>query len=377
MANQLPVSSRFEPGLPFDSLPLLPPQADIESRAILRKTTLAARALSELKSIGALIPNQEILVGTIPLLEAQVSSEIENIITTNDKLFRAAANEKSEADSATKEALRYARALRDGYVDLGSRPLNMNTAVRVCQTIRNAEVTLRTRPGTKVADGVTGKIIYTPPDDPGALQALVRNWEAYLHGAEEADPLIKMAILHYQFEAIHPFTDGNGRTGRILNILYLIQEGLLKVPVLYLSRYILQNRADYYRLLRAVTEDHAWEAWILYILDAIEQTAQWTSRRIFAIRELAEHTREFVIGKAEDIYSRELVDLLFIRPYVVIQDVVQSTGVTRQTASRYLKRLVNIGVLVEHRVGNEKYFGHPKFLELLMGEDSTFPRYTV
>jgi len=316
-------------------------------------------------------------VGTIPLLEAQVSSEIENIITTTDKLFRLAANEKSEADPATKEALRYGRALRDGYAGLGSRPLNMNAAVKVCQTIRNAEVTLRTRPGTKVADATTGKIVYTPPDDPETLQALVRNWEAYLHGTEEADPLIKMAVLHYQFEAIHPFTDGNGRTGRILNILYLIQEGLLKVPVLYLSRYILQNRAEYYRLLRSVTEDHAWEAWILYILDAIEQTAQWTSRRISAIRDLVDHTREFVKGEAGDAYSHELVDLLFIKPYVVIQDVVQSADVTRQTASRYLKRLVDAGVLVEHRVGNEKYFGHPKFLGLLMGEDNTFSRYAV
>jgi len=365
----------FNPEQPYNDLPYLPPQVDIETKAILRKTTAAARALCELKSVGAMIPNQQLLVGSILLLEAQVSSEIENTVTTSDKLFQLAASTDSETDASTKEAYRYSQALREGSVLLQRRPLGVRSALEICQTIRNAEVQVRTMSGTRIADSMSRRVIYTPPDAPDRLDALLRNWEEYLNRRDEVDPLIKVALLHYQFEAIHPFTDGNGRTGRILNILYLLQEGLLEVPVLYLSRYILERRSDYYGLLRGVTENAAWEPWILYVLDAMEETARWTLQRISAIQRLMEHTREFMLREESGIYSRELLELLFIQPYVRIGNVIESGIASRDTASLYLKKLVRAGVLFERKRGRDKLFFHSKLYELLMSDRHEFEPY--
>jgi len=365
----------FSPDRPFDDLPLLPPSAEIETKAILRRTTAAARALSELKSISAGIPNPLLLAGSIPLLEAQVSSEIENIITTSDDLFQFAADEQGDALPATKEAYRYSVALKNGHAALSSRPLSVATATVICQTIRNAEVQVRTMPGTIIADPSTRTAIYTPPADPERLKALLRNWEQYVNEPGGADHLIKMAVMHYQFEAIHPFTDGNGRTGRILNILYLVQHGLLTLPVLYLSRYILENRQEYYRRIRGVTEQRAWEPWILYMLDALEQTATWTSRRVSAIQQLMDHTRDHLKKVLPGIYTHELLELMFSQPYIRIGNLIDSRIASRDTASSYLRKLADAGILVERKKGRAKLFQHTKMLNLLLSQSHTFEKY--
>ena len=222
----------FRPDKPFNDLPLLPPTVDVESRAILKACIEARAALAEVKISGDLIPNQSILINSIPLLEAQASSEIENIVTTTDRLFRFA-NEsaESEADPATKEALRYRTALGEGFSQLAHRPLTTATAVQVCRTIKGVDLDIRATPGTQLKNQATGDAIYTPPDGQNRLRDLLTNWERYIHDHKDTDPLIRMAIAHYQFEAIHPFTDGNGRTGRILNLLFLVEQGLLKIPI--------------------------------------------------------------------------------------------------------------------------------------------------
>ncbi|NUM55497.1 MAG: Fic family protein [Candidatus Hydrogenedentes bacterium] len=366
----------FNPDKPFDNLPLLPPAADIETKSILKKTTAAARALSELKSVSASIPNPLLLVGSIPLLEAKVSSEIENIVTTSDDLFQFAADEHADALPATKEAYRYSVALKGGFAALNARPLSVATATLICQTLRGAEIQVRKMPGTIIADPSTRKAIYTPPSDPERLKALLRNWEQYVNEPGGADHLIKMAVMHYQFEAIHPFTDGNGRTGRILNILYLVQHGLLALPVLYLSRYILENRQAYYRHIRAVTERGAWEPWILYMLDAIEVTATWTSRRILAVQELLDHTREHLKAILPGIYTHELLELMFSQPYIRIGNLIDSGIAARDTASSYLRKLAAAGVLAERKKGRTKLFQHTKLLNLLLAREHTFEKYS-
>lgn len=243
------------------------------------------------------------------------------------------------------------------------RPLGARTAEQVCSIIKNTEMRVRRVPGTALARGK--EIIYTPPAGEERLRKLLANWAKFLHEARDLDPLIRMAVGHYQFEAIHPFTDGNGRTGRVLNGLFLIQENLLTLPILYLSRFIIQNKADYYRLLHKVTSNHAWEEWVLYILRGVEETSQWTTAKIDAIRRLTSITAEHVKAKASKIYSLELIHLIFEMPYCRIQSLVHAKICERQAASRYLKRLVEIGVLEEKPVGREKLYLHPKLLTLL------------
>lgn len=244
--------------------------------------------MAELKGAGDLIPNQAILINAIPLQEAKASSEIENIVTTQDKLYRAAALEGADADLPTKEVLRYRSALRHGFEALAARAISTNLLIEVCSVLLGTEITLRKVPGTHLTNPITNDVIYTPPppQGEGVIRDKLSNLERFIHDHQEIDPLVRLALIHYQFEAIHPFYDGNGRTGRILNILFLVSEKLLTIPVLYLSRYIIENKADYYNLLRGVTEQGAWEPWILYILDAIEVTAQETCQRISAIRNL-------------------------------------------------------------------------------------------
>ena len=246
---RLPVWKASEP---FNELPLLPPKVDLETRNLLKQCILARAALAELKHAAELIPNQGVLINTLPLLEAQASSEIENIITTTDRLFQFRELDDN-ADAATKEALRYSHVLLEGFRSLHERPLTTRTAEEICSQIKGREMRVRRVPGTALARGQSGEIVYTPPVGEDLLRSLLANWERFLHEATEIDPLIRMAVAHYQFEAIHPFTDGNGRTGRVLNSLFFISQGLLTLPILYLSRYIIQHKADYYRLLREVT----------------------------------------------------------------------------------------------------------------------------
>ena len=357
---------KFDPAKPFNGLPPLPPAADVENRAILKACIEARAALAELKVAGDLIPNQAVLINTIPLLEAQASSEIENIVTTTDRLFRFADRVAEEqADPATKEALRYRTALYEGFKELAKRPITTATAVQICRTIRGVEMDVRSTPGTALANDKTGEVIYTPPEGQSLLRDLLANWERYLHEHEEIDPLIRMAIAHYQFEAIHPFTDGNGRTGRVLNLLFLIEKELLKLPVLYLSGFIIRHKADYYSLLLKVTTDQAWEEWVLFMLRAIHETAHWTTTKITAVRDLLDRTAETIRKQAPKIYSRELAELMFTQPYCRIGNLVDAGIAQRQSASVYLKKLVEIGLLEERAMGREKLFINPAFVRLL------------
>ncbi|AHD12833.1 addiction module protein [Pseudomonas sp. FGI182] len=360
---------------PFNQLPALPPAAELETRAVLKRCIEARTALGELKQAAELIPNQTMLINTLPLLEAKDSSEIESIVTTTDMLFQHAQDSDGHADPATKEALRYRTALYRGFQSLSERPLSTGTAVEICRTLKGVNMDVRRVPGTQLANDRTGEVIYTPPEGESHLRDLLANWERFLHNETELDPLVRMAVGHYQFEAIHPFSDGNGRTGRVLNILFLIEQGLLNLPILYLSRFIIANRNDYYRLLLDVTREQAWEPWLLYMLSAVEQTARWTSAKITAIRSLAEHTTQYVRERLPKIYSRELVDVIFEQPYCRIGNIVEKQIAQRQAASRYLQDLAGIGVLQEMQVGREKLFIHPKLMQLLVRDSNEFRYY--
>ena len=357
----------FDPQKPYNDLPLLPPKQDIETKNILRKTITAGRALAELKGLGETIPNQSMLVNSVVLQEAKASSEIENIITTDDALFRAFTAKTSRVDPSTKEVLRYREALWEGYNELKKRPiLATNLFVRLVQRIKENQAAIRRTPGTTISNAATGEIIYTPPEGEAVIRDKLRNLEDYIHGEDDIDPLIKLALIHYQFETIHPFSDGNGRTGRIINILYLVFQGLLDLPVLYLSKFVIDRKNEYYRLLRQVTEKREWEPWILYMLDAVEETATFTRKRILDIRDLMTETME---GAKETlpgrVYSKELIELLFRQPYTKVQFLVDAGIAKRQTAAEYLKELEKIGVLKAQKIGRETLYLNGKLYDLI------------
>lgn len=358
----------------YNALPIPPPVGELETRSVLKACIEARAALAELKQAAELIPNQAMLINTIPLLEAKDSSEIENIVTTTDQLFKFAQGAEN-ADPATKEALRYRTALQRGYQSLKERPLCTATAVDVCRTLKGVAIDIRRTPGTQLISDRTGEVIYTPPDGEARLRDMLANWERFLHEETELDPLVRMAVGHYQFEAIHPFIDGNGLTGRVLNILYLIHEDLLSLPILYLSRHVIANKADYYGLLLDVTRKQAWEPWLQFMLRAVTETARWTTRKISAIRKLAEHTTEHVRNQLPKIYTRELVDVIFEQPYCRIGNLVDKGIAQRQAASRYLHELAALGVLREVPAGKERLFIHPKLMQLLSRDGNEFATY--
>jgi Fic family protein len=356
----------FDRLTPYNDLPLLPPKSQIETSAVLKKAIAAARALAELKGLGQTIPNQAMLVDSLVLQEAKDSSAIENIFTTNDALFRSYAAKTSHVDPATKEVLRYREALWNGFESLKTRPvLSTNLLIRIVQTIKENSAGIRNVPGTTIASGITGETIYTPPDGEAVLRDKLANLEQFMHADDAMEPLVKLALVHYQFEAIHPFADGNGRTGRVLGILFLTYKGLLDLPVLYLSRYIIEHKQDYYVLLRNVTEKRAWEPWILYMLDAVEQMSLLTRNRIVAIRALMEQTMEQVKTELPKIYSKELVELLFHQPYTKGQFVVDAEVAKRKTASTYLHELERIGVLRAQKMGTEVLYLNTRLYDLL------------
>lgn len=349
---------------PYNDLPILPPDLErIETRSVLKACISARAAIAELKTAGELIPDQGLLINILPMLEAKDSSRIENIVTTSDQLFQYA-DRADGADPATKEALRYRTALYDGYTHLEDYPLCTNTAVAICTKLRAVQTDIRKTPGTVLRDQ-NNNVVYTPPVGEDAIRELLANWERFIHGDDDLDPLVKMAIAHYQFECIHPFPDGNGRTGRILNILYLIQSELLSLPILYLSRFILERRDDYYTLLRRVTEEGDWESWILFMLEAVKSTSRWTTDKISIVRALMAETTEYVREKLPKIYTHELVQALFAQPYCRIDNLVERGVAKRQTASTYLKQLVEIGVLEEMSVGREKLYINTRLLQEL------------
>lgn len=366
----------FNPEKPHNELPLLPPPTElIETTEILKKCIDARVAVAELKQAAELIPNAAVLVNALPLLEAQASSEIENIVTTTDKLFEFMEVAEERADAATKEALRYRTALFEGAKMVQRRMLTTDMAIQICSTIKDMELDLRAESGTQLRNRKTREIVYTPPEGQKTLQSLLNNWADFMHKNTAIDPLVRMAIQHYQFEAIHPFSDGNGRTGRILNILFLVEQGLLDSPILYLSRYIISTKGEYYRLLLEVTSKGAWGEWIMYMLAGVEETCTWTTDKIKAIRELMEHTSQYVQQSLPKVYSWELVEALFKQPYCRINNLVSAGVAKRQTASVYLKQLCDIGVLKEYKSGRETLFVHPKYIELLTGEENVWVYY--
>ncbi len=349
---------------PFNDLPPLPPVAEIETTAVLKKAIAANRRLAELKGLVNSIPNQNILIDGIVLQEARLSSEIENIVTTNDELYRAAADEKLATDPHSKEILRYREALWNGYNGLKSRPLSTNLFIEIVEVIKNTNIGIRRVPGTKIGNS-KGEIIYTPPEGEAIIRNKLANLETFIHAEDLLDPLIKLALMHYQFEAIHPFTDGNGRTGRIINILFLVEKGLLNTPVLFLSRYILRNRSAYYAGLRGVTEKSAWIDWILYMLEAVEVTAIEAQQQVINILAAMNEAKELVQKGAPKIYSKDLIEIIFTNPYCKVRFIEEAGLAGRQTASTYLKTLEQLGLLRSVKMGREHYYINDNLIKIL------------
>lgn len=359
----------FQPDQPYNQLPLLPPPREqIETLPILRQESRAVRALAELKGMTRLLPNPAILVDALVLKEAKASSEIENIITTSDKLYQALVVKGNPTDTATKEVLRYRQALYTGYRFIQERGfLSTNGIILIQQELEANQAGIRRLPGTALRNDRTNDVIYTPPDDPAALPTLLHNLEQYLNVYDEGDvsPLIKLAIQHYQFESIHPFYDGNGRTGRIINVLYLILRELLTEPILYLSGYIIAHKVDYYRLLQEVRTRQNWADWILFILRAVEETARQTIEQILSIQDLFEQTAEQIRREAPGMYSKELVEVLFLYPYSKIEYVVERLAVDRRTASKYLRSVEKLGLLRSEQKWKETLFINTRLFDLL------------
>ena len=350
---------------PYNDLPNLPPSYVIETSAVLKKAILANRYLAELKGTCLRLPNPKILLNTIILQESKDSSAIENIVTTQDALYKAIVNPFDQVPSEVKEVLSYREALYTGIEEMNATGLiRSKLAINIMQRLRGIDAGFRTLPGTQLANPKTGKVIYTPPE-PSKIAEGMASWEKFVNEYEEYDPLVKMALMHYQFEAIHPFTDGNGRTGRILNVLYLMHQGLLTQPILYHSSYIIQNKSDYYKCLREVTENGAWEPWVLFMLDAVGETSQQTLNFINEMLELKEETLNIIKKLSQKLPAYELNELLFSFPYVKIKTLIEAKLGTRPTVVGYLDALVNRDVLISTKIGKENYYINHKLMNLL------------
>ena len=349
-------------------LPLLPPDRDIETKAVLRKTAAAHRALAEFKGVTSSIPNEAILLETLTLREARESSAIENIISTMDEVYRSNLQRKLFASPAAKEVHHYAEALKQGFRLVKEHDLITANHIKQVQAIlEQNQAGFRKLPGTKLMNDLTGEVVYIPPQDPSEIEALMDDLVCFINddSLTEFDPLIKMAIIHHQFESIHPFYDGNGRTGRILNILYLIRCDLLHLPVLYLSRYIIRHKGEYYRLLQEVRTNGDWEAWLLFMLEGVEETANQGIILVGSIRELMRSQKNRIRTGHPKMYSQDLVDNLFRYPYTKIDYIQESIGVSRNTAIKYLEELVGSGILVKHKFGRENFYENHELFRLL------------
>ena len=353
----------------MSDIALLPPSADLETKAVLKKAAEAHRYLAELKGVAASIPNQQILIDTLSLQEARESSAIENIVSTFDEVYQS--NEKSEIfiSAAAKEVHAYSRALKMGFTLVQQKGLLTNNIILQIQAqIENNEAGFRKLPGTKLLNQSTGQVVYLPPQDYSSIVKLMKNLEDYINDNElsDTDSLIKMAIIHHQFESIHPFYDGNGRTGRIINILYLIKNDLLSLPILYLSRYIIRHKATYYTLLQQVRETHEWEPWILYMLQAVIQTSKDT---IGTITQMSKAMQEYKIAirtHAPKIYSQDLLNNLFRYPYTKIEYIMEGLTVSRNTAIRYLEQLEQLNLIEKKKIGRDNFFINKALLVLLI-----------
>lgn len=344
----------------------LPPLIDIETKGILKQVNKSNRKLAELKGMAKTIPNSLILINTLALREAKDSSEIENIITTNDELYKAEI-QIEVINNSTKEVQNYTCALKKGF-DLIRKNnfLTTNLIIEIQEELEKNKSGIRKQSGTVLKNPFTGEIIYTPPQNYDDILKLLKNLEEYINiDDDEVDPLIKLAIIHYQFESIHPFPDGNGRTGRIINILYLVLKKLLDIPVLYLSSYIIKNKNDYYKLLQKVRTDDAWEEWIIYILVGIEKTSEESIILISEIEKIMDKTQILIQNEAAKIYSKDLIEILFIHPYTKIEFLTEKLGVSRQTASIYLNKLEELNILKKEKIGKFNYYINLELMEVL------------
>ncbi len=343
----------------------LPLTQQIETPKVLKKAISANKALANLNGVARIIPNSAILINSLVLQEAKDSSAIENIITTHDELYRANLDIESVTNEA-KEVQNYKEALLRGFSLVKDTKLLLKKHIVEIQAIlEQNDAGVRKQSGTNLKNSLTGEVIYTPPQDYETVQELLTNLENYINEPNDIDPLVNMAIIHHQFESIHPFYDGNGRTGRIINILYLILKDLLDIPVLYLSRYIITHKADYYRLLQEVRTKDKWEEWILYMLDAVEKTSLETIELINNISDLMIKTQDKISQDLPKIYSKDLVEILFMHPYTKIDFLVVKMGLHRHTASTYLNELENIGILKPIKIGRSKYFINLELFDML------------
>jgi len=343
----------------------LPLSNIVETKKILKKTIQANRALAQLNGTAKIIPNQNILINALVLQEAKDSSEIENIITTHDELFRAGLDIESVTNEA-KEVQYYREALVQGYELVKESGLLLKRdIVKIQGILEQNDAGIRRQSGTVLRNMATGEVVFEPPQEYETIQRLFSELESYINEPNELDPLVNMALVHYQFETIHPFYDGNGRTGRIINILYLILKGLLDIPILYLSSYIIRTKTDYYRLLQEVRTEENYEEWILYMLEGIEQTANETVELVETIYALMNKTKHELREKLPKVYSKDLVEILFMHPYTKIDFLIHNLGVHRDTASKYLNELEKIGILKSIKIGRSKYFVHIELFDIL------------
>lgn len=359
---------------PTYKLPLLPPSVELETVPVLKALATANRALAELKGRAATIPNQGILIDSLALQEAKASSEIENIVTTQDELFQAQLFPEGLQSASAKEVALYRDALRLGFERLGAMGgiLANNTLIDMFRLLKDRDDGFRVTPGTALKHDGTGEIVYVPPQDANEVVALMTALERFINDDEACplDPLIKMALIHHQFESIHPFPDGNGRIGRILNVLYLTRTRLLEIPILYLSRHITRTKGDYYRLLQAVRDTNgsaeAWQAWVLYMLEAVAETAETTLGLVEGIREQMSAMKHRMRSELPKLYSQDLLNNLFRHPYTRIEFIVNDLGVTRQTAAKHLDTLAERGFVEKHQFGRNNYYVNTALVGLFL-----------
>ena len=346
----------------------LPPEFDLETVPILKALAKANRALAELKGRAATIPNQIILIDTLALQEAKASSEIENIVTTQDDLFQADLFPGGPGSGAAKEVALYRDAIKLGFDRLRETGglITNSTLIAMFQLLKQREGGFRETPGTALRNEASGEVVFVPPQDAREIVTLMTDLERYVNSVQDTDPLISMALIHHQFESIHPFPDGNGRIGRIINVLYLAQTGLLDIPILYLSRHITQNKDTYYRLLQSVRTENAWDDWILFMLEAVAETSVATLQLVEGIRQQMSDTKIRMRAEIPKLYSQDLLNNLFRHPYTRIDYVVQDLGVSRQTAARYLDDLAERGFVEKVQAGRNNYFVNSKLVALFM-----------
>ncbi|WP_348653217.1 Fic/DOC family N-terminal domain-containing protein [uncultured Sulfurimonas sp.] len=345
----------------------LPLKIDLEDKVVLKKVISAKSALAGLNGIAKIIPNQAILINSLVLQEAKDSSAIENIITTHDEIYKASVNETDISHSA-KEVQSYRQALLVGYnLVLEHKLLLTRHILEIQKELEQNNAGVRKQSGTVLKNPVTNEIHHTPPQNYADILELLSNLDQYINddSLEDYDVLVKMAIIHYQFETIHPFYDGNGRTGRIINILYLIQKELLDSPILYLSKYIVQNKSDYYKLLKNIQVNNDWKSFIIYMLDGVEKTSLETIELIKNMQQLMDITKLELEIKLPKIYSKDLLEIIFSYPYTKIEFLVDRLGIHRDTASRHLKSLGKIGILDEKRIGKHLFFINTRLFDLL------------